>query len=254
MKPSLYLDRDTFVHRLDPRTNVFLLLGTFVLALVFADPLYLLGLLAVVLLFGYLSQSLVNLRHIWFILVAIAIVSIVFWSIVGGGETPFFLFVEREAFVYGIGIALRLDVAIMAAVIFLSTTRNEEVAAGLVRLGAPYRFAFAVLRTLRMVPAMIAASQSVGQAQRSRGLDLDSGNVISRYRKRLPLLAPSLASTVRLNGVLSLAMASRGFGAGPGRTYLLHVGMGQRDILVILVFALLLAGSIALRVMGYGDL
>ena len=225
MQPSLYLDRDTFVHRLDPRTKIFLLLGTFVLAFVFADPLYLLVLLAVVLLFGYLSQSLVNLRRIWFILVAIAILSIVLWSIVGGGETPFFLFVEREAFVYGIGIALRLDVAIMAAVIFLSTTRNEEVAAGLVRLGTPYRFAFAVSRTLRLVPAMIATGHSVGQAQRSRGLDLDSGNVISRYRKRLPLLAPVL----RRYGTLERRpLSGHGLQGFRGRPWS-HLPLARRD-------------------------
>ena len=48
MDPSLYLDRDTFVHRLDPRTKMFLLLGTFVLAFVFLDPLYLAGVMALV--------------------------------------------------------------------------------------------------------------------------------------------------------------------------------------------------------------
>ena len=63
MDPSLYLDRDTFVHRLDPRTKMFLLLGTCVLAFVFTDPLYLLVFLAIVLFFGYLSRSMAHLRH-----------------------------------------------------------------------------------------------------------------------------------------------------------------------------------------------
>ncbi len=35
MDPFLYLDRDTWVHRLDPRTKMFLLVGTFVLAFLF---------------------------------------------------------------------------------------------------------------------------------------------------------------------------------------------------------------------------
>ena len=50
MDPSLYLDRDTFVHRLDPRTKMLLLLGTFVLAFVFLNPLYLASVMALVLL------------------------------------------------------------------------------------------------------------------------------------------------------------------------------------------------------------
>ena len=52
MDPSLYLDRDTWVHRLDPRTKMFLLLGIFALPFVFLDPLYEVTVLALVLFFG----------------------------------------------------------------------------------------------------------------------------------------------------------------------------------------------------------
>ena len=49
MDPSLYLDRGTWVHRLDPRTKVFLLVGMFVLPFVFLNPLYELAVLVLVL-------------------------------------------------------------------------------------------------------------------------------------------------------------------------------------------------------------
>jgi energy-coupling factor transport system permease protein len=252
MHPLPYLDRDTFLHRLDPRTKMFLLLGMFVLAFVFTDPLYLLVVLAIVLFFGYLSRSLANLRRTWFILLAVPVVSVVLCCIFGGGRTPLFLFVEREALVYGMSIALRLDAAIIAGVIFLSTTRNEAAAAGLVRLRIPYRFAFAVSRALRLVPTMVATGMTIGRARRSRGFDPDSGNAISRIRKQLPLLVPVFVTTVRSTHVFSMAMESRGFGAGPGRTFFLRGAMGPGDALVLVVFALLLAGAIALRVLGYG--
>ncbi len=74
------------------------------------------------------------------------------WTIFASGETPLFWFVEREALLYGIGVALRIDITIIAGMIFLSTTRNEEIATGLVKLGIPYRFAFAVSTALRLVP------------------------------------------------------------------------------------------------------
>jgi energy-coupling factor transport system permease protein len=255
MDPSLYLDRDTWVHRLDPRTKMFLLIGSFVLAFVFLNPLYLLGVLAVVLLFGYLAGALVNLKRIWFILVAIAIVSAILWSIFGSGRTPLFLFVEREAVMYGIGVALRIDITIIAGMIFLSTTRNEEVAIGLVRLGIPYRFAFAVSTALRLVPTIVATGLTIGQAQRSRGLDLESGNFIARIRNHLPLLVPVFVTTVRSTNVFSMALESKGFGASPERTYFLQIAMGRRDVLVLVVFVVLLAGCIVLRVVGgYGGL
>src|ERR671914_628422 len=174
MDPSLYLDRDTWIHRLDPRTKIFLLVGMFALPFVFLNPLYELAVLALVLFFGYLAQSLANLRRIWFILLTILTV--------------------------------------------------------------------------------IATGLTIGQAQRSRGLDLESGNIIRRIRNHLPLLVPVFVTTVRSTNVFSMALESKGFGARPGRTYFLHTAVGGRDVLVMVAFVVLLAGCIALRVAGYGGL
>src|ERR671916_2573997 len=165
MDPSLYLDRDTFAHRLDPRTKMFLLVGMFALPFVFLNPLYELAVLALVLLFGYLAQSLANLRRIWFILLMILLVTTVLWSVAGSGRTPLFLFVEREALLYGFSTALRIVITVIAGMIFLSTTRNEEVAIGLVRLGIPYRFAFAVSTALRLVPTVVTTGFAISEAQ-----------------------------------------------------------------------------------------
>lgn len=254
MDPFLYLDRDTWVHRLDPRTKMFLLIGTFVLAFLFVNPLYGLAVLALVLLFGYLAKSLVNLKRIRFILVMIGLVTVVLWSLFGTGETPLFWIVELEALLYAIGVALRIDVTIIAGMIFLSTTRNEEIATGLVKLGIPYRFAFAVSTALRLVPTIAATGSTIGQAQRSRGLDLESGNLIQRVRKNTPLLIPVFVSTIRSTNVFSMALESKGFGASPDRTYFLRLAMGHRDVLVLLSFAVILAAAITLRFAGYGGL
>src|SRR5918998_5220145 len=254
MDPSLYLDRDTFVHRLDPRTKMFLLLGTFVLAFVFLEPRYLAGVMALVLLFGYLAKSLANLRRIWFILVAIAVVSTVLWALFGSGQTPLFFFVEREPLLYGIAVALRIDITVVAGMIFLSVTRNEEIATGLARLGIPYRFAFAVSTALRLVPTIAATGSTISQAQRSRGLDLDSGSIAERVRKHIPLLVPVFISTIRSTNVFSMALESKGFGASPGRTYFLRLAMTRRDVLVLLTFAVLLVAALALRLLGDGGI
>jgi len=254
MDPSLYLDRDTWVHRLDPRTKIFLLVGMFVLPFVFLNPLYELAVLVLVLVFGYSAGVLVNLRRIWFILVVIAIFTIVLWCIFGTGRTPLLFFVEQEALFYGIAIAIRIDTTIIAGMIFLSTTRNEEVAIGLVRLRIPYRFAFAVSTALRLVPTIVATGLTIGQAQRSRGLDLESGNFIQRIRKHLPLLVPVFVTTVRSTNVFSMALESKGFGARPVRTFFLHTAVGGRDVLVMVAFVAVLAGCVALRMAGYGGL
>jgi energy-coupling factor transport system permease protein len=160
--------------------------------------------------------------------------------------------VEREALLYGAGAALRIDIMIVAGMIFLSTTRNEEIATGLVKLGIPYRFAFAVSTALRLVPTIAATGSTIGQAQRSRGLDLESGNIIQRVRKNTPLLIPVFVSTIRSTNVFSMALESKGFGASEGRTYFLKIEMTRRDALVLVSFAALLVAALALRFAGYG--
>jgi energy-coupling factor transport system permease protein len=250
--PFLYLDRDTWVHRLDPRTKMLLLIGAFVLAFLFVNPLYGLGVLAIVLAFGAAARSLINLRRIWFILFMIAVMTVILWTLFGSGETPLFWLVEWEALLYGIGAALRIDIMIVAGMIFLSATRNEEIATGLVKLGIPYRFAFAVSTALRLVPTIAATGSTIGQAQRSRGLDLESGNIIQRVRKNTPLLIPVFVSTIRSTNVFSMALESKGFGASERRTYFLKIEMTRRDALVLVSFAALLVAALALRFAGYG--
>jgi energy-coupling factor transport system permease protein len=252
--PFLYLDRDTWVHRLDPRTKMLLLVGTFVLAFLFVNPLYGLAVLALVVLFGAAAKSLINLKRVRFILVMIGLVTVVLWAIFAQGQTPLFLFVEWESLLYGIGVALRIDATIVAGMIFLSTTRNEEIATGLVSMGLPYRFAFAVSTALRLVPTIAATGSTISQAQRSRGLDLESGNIFQRVRKNTPLLIPVFVSTIRSTNVFSMALESKGFGASTKRTYLLDLAMTRRDWVVLTVFVLLLASAITLRLLGYGGL
>src|ERR671916_3020420 len=254
MDPFLYLDRDTWVHRLDPRTKMLLLLGAFVLTFLFLNPLYGLAVLGLVVAFGAMARSLVNLKRIRFILVMIGLVTVVMWSVFSQGETPMFLFVEWEALLYGIGVALKIVATIIAGMIFLSTTRNEEIATGLVKLGIPYRFAFAVSTAIRLVPTIVTTGLTIGQAQRSRGLDLDSGNIIQRIRKHVPLLVPVFVSTIRSTNVFSMALESKGFGAGSKRTFFLKTAMGWRDVLLLVAFAALLAGTITLSLAGYGGL
>jgi energy-coupling factor transport system permease protein len=252
--PFLYLDRDTPVHRLDPRTKMFILAGAFVLAFLFVNPLYQLVILAGVLVYGYVARSLVNLKRIRFILVMIALVTVVLWTLFGSGETPLFLFVEWESLLYGIGTAMRIDLTIIAGMIFLSTTRNEEMATGLVRLGIPYRFAFAVSTALRLVPTIAATASTIVQAQRSRGLDLESGSFIQRVRKYVPLLVPVFVSTIRSTNTFSMALESKGFGASSARSYFLRIAVLRRDVLVMVAGAALVAAAVALRLAGFGGI
>ena len=252
MDPYLYLDHDTVVHRLDPRTKILLMVGSFVLGMLFMHPLWGAMALLVVLTHAAVSRSLANLKRIWFILFMLGTMGTILWALFSKGPTPFIGPIEWEAFLFGLGSALRIDTMIIAGVVFLSTTRNEEIVQGMVMLGVPYRFGFAFSTALRLVPTITATTFTIRQAQRSRGLDLDSGNAIQRLRKNIPLVVPAFLSTIRSTNVFGMALDSKGFGARPKRTNYLRVRFGTADWIFLLVLVALLIPGIALWAMGYG--
>jgi energy-coupling factor transport system permease protein len=249
MSLFLYLDRDSPIHRLDPRTKIFLLLESFVVAVLFFQPGPLFALLLVLLVYGAAGKALRNLRRIWFLLLSIAILSILSWSVFGRGFTPVFWRVSWEGFLYGLGAAIKIDSMILAGLIFLSTTRIEEILLGLICLRVPYQAAFAFSLAIRMVPTIIGTAVTVTEAQRSRGLDLTSGGPLTRLRKYVPLLVPIFLHTLRNTDQLAKALESRGFGARHERTSYLEIGFHAGDAAALVLGTLVLAMFVVVRLM-----
>jgi energy-coupling factor transport system permease protein len=247
MNLFLYLDRSSPVHRLDPRTKILLLLGSFVAAILFLQPAPLLALLAILLAYGALGRVLDNLRRIWVLLGSIAAVSIASWSIFAGGSTPLLWRITWEGLQFGLAAAIKIDAMIIAGLIFLSTTKTEEIILGLIRLRVPYQAAFAFSLAIRMVPTIIGTAVTVTEAQRSRGLDLTSGGLLTRMRNYIPLLVPIFLHTLRNTDQLAKALESRGFGARPERTSYLEIGFHSGDVLALILGTLILGTFLVAR-------
>jgi energy-coupling factor transport system permease protein len=248
MNLFLYLDRDSPVHRLDPRTKLFLLLGSFLAAVLFVTPGPLLALLALLLLYGAVGRALGNLRRVWPLLLSIAAVSATSWAIFATGTTPLFWRVTRESLLYGLGAALKIDGMIVSGLIFLGTTRTEEMVLGLIRLRVPYQAAFAFSLAVRMVPTIIGTAVTVTEAQRSRGLDTEGGGPLRRFRSYVPLLVPIFLHTLRSTDQLARALESRGFGGPHPRTSYLEIGFHTRDALALALGGTLLLAFILARI------
>lgn len=247
MNLFLYLDRASPVHRLDPRTKIFLLLGSFVAAVPFFRPGPLVALLFVLLVYGAVGRALQNLRRIWWLLFSIAAVSIASWSVFARGSTPLFWRVTWESLLYGVGAAIKIDGMIIAGLIFLGTTRTEEIVLGLIRLRVPYQAAFAFSLAIRMVPTVIGTAVTVTEAQRSRGLDLTGGGAVARLRRHIPLLVPIFLHTLRNTDQLAKALESRGFGARRQRTSYLEIGFHAADGIALAAGGAILVGFLLFR-------
>jgi energy-coupling factor transport system permease protein len=157
-----------------------------------------------------------------------------------------------EAVKYSIARTLVMLSLITTGMILLSTTRNEELVIGMIKLGLPYRVGFAFSTALRLVPTIASSTQTIAQAQRSRGLDLDSGNILERLRKYIPLLIPVFISTIRGTNTFGMALEAKGFGAREERTFYLNPTIGQADYIVLAGLALLFAVTTYFKIAGYG--
>jgi energy-coupling factor transport system permease protein len=98
-----------------------------------------------------------------------------------------------------------------------------------------------------MVPSIIGTAVTVTEAQRSRGLDTESGGPLTRLKTYVPLLVPIFLHTLRSTDQLAKALESRGFGARRERTSLLEIGFHARDAVALALGALTLAVFVLAR-------
>jgi len=203
------------------------------------------------------AKALKNFWRLRFILILLILFSTMMWPLFVKGPTPLWslgpLHVSQESLLYGIAMGLRLATFVGAGLIFLSTTRNEELTNGLIRMGIPYPVAFALSTALRLVPTFAGAGATIVQAQMSRGLDLESGPIFSRIAKFIPQAVPLFVYAIRHTNLLAMALESKGFSPESPRTLYYEPQMRKIDYAVLVLLAGILAALIYLRLgLGFG--
>ena len=82
---------------------------------------------------------------------------------------------------------------------------------------------------LRFIPTLLEETDKIMKAQMARGADFESGNLISRAKAMVPLLVPLFVSAFRRAGDLAMAMESRCYHGGEGRTRLRTLKITRND-------------------------
>jgi energy-coupling factor transport system permease protein len=255
MNIFLYLDRNTWVHRLDPRTKILGVLIVFILCLCFNHPLYMGTISLGVMLVAISAKALPNFWRLRFILLLLIVSSSILWPFFAKGQTPLWswrcLQISMESLFFGIAMGLRLATFVATGLIFLSTTRNEELTNGLIRMGAPYPVAFVLSAALRLVPTFAGAGATIIQAQLARGLDLESGSIFSRIGKFIPQAVPLFIYALRHTNLLAMALESKGFSPQSPRTFYYEPQMRRIDYIVLILLGIALVGLLIIR-LGLG--
>ena len=94
---------------------------------------------------------------------------------------------------------------------------------------------------------MADEAQTIMDAQKARGLELEKGNFLKRVRNYIPILIPLIVNAIRRSIELAEAMESRAWGATKKRTSLYVLKLKRNDYLLILLTAAIFAVAIYIK-------
>ena len=237
-----YFPGDTIVHRLDPRTKLILTV-VYIVALFLAEHVVTYGILLVT-LGTCIALSKIKLKTIMkgmkpvlIVLIVTALLNVLYTP----GEVELAHFWVFTITVEGVWTAffmvLRIMMLITGTFLLTYTTSPILLTDGIENLLGPlkkvkvpvHELAMMMSIALRFIPTLIEETDKIMSAQRARGADFDSGNLVQKAKALLPLLVPLFISAFRRADELAIAMECRCYHGGEGRTRLRQLKYVSRD-------------------------
>jgi len=134
----------------------------------------------------------------------------------------------------------RLAVTITAALIAYLTTHPSDLAAIMLKSRLPYKFAYALLATIQLIPILTNEITTIYQAQVSRGLNVKT-NVIERLKSIVVLMIPLTLGAINQTQTRAIALESRGFSAPVKKVLLSDPKFEMGDYLMFLAMTIFTA-------------
>jgi energy-coupling factor transport system permease protein len=233
------------IHSLDPRIKFVYVCAIFAIAVVFWEvlPLAVLFLIQVpfVILAGVERDWLRSMRGASFLATIIFLSNFLF-SFVGAGYVVTAKNVESAA-----AMTIRFIVLVESFSVFFLTTSPDHLGLALERTRVPYELVFAFTTAVRFVPVLAEEAQTIMDAQKARGLELERGSFLKRIRNYIPILIPLIVSAIRRSLELAEAMESRAWGATKNRTNLYVLKMHKGDFILLTLTMGIIATAIYVR-------
>ena len=230
------------IHNLDPRIKFVYVIAIFIVAIIFYQIIPLLILFLMQLPFVFLArvqrQWLRSLRGAAFLAVFIFVINVV--------TTYFTLgYVLTAANIESAAsMTLRFVVLVESFSVFFLTTSPDHLGLALEQSRVPYEFAFAFTTAVRFVPVLAEEAQTIMDAQKARGLELEKGSILKRIRNYVPVLIPLIVSAIRRSLELAEAMESRAWGASKKRTNLYALKLHKGDFALLAITTIILATTV----------
>jgi len=256
-----YFPGNSVIHRLDPRIKIICII--FYIAAIFTASSYIsFGLVALstvaIVALSRLNVSIIlkGLKPVLFI-VAFTVIANILWT---PGETPLIEFwvikIYPEGLIYAFLMALRIICLIVSTFVLLTYTTSpvsltdaiERLLSPFAKIGLPvHEFSMMMSIALRFIPTLIEETEKIINAQKARGADFESGNLLNKAKAMVPILIPLFVSAFRRADELAGAMECRLYTGGSGRTRMKVMKAKGSDIAILFMFILFLALMIAMK-------
>jgi len=235
-----YIDNGSFFTRMDALNKlvwvVFVIVITFQLQSNMARGI-MLGLLVVI----TIVFARVPFKSVWQASPIILVMGVLLF-VVNLFTTPSTSYIEiaglafgQQGFDRGVEFFLRITIMVLASFIFIWTTDIRDLMTGFVRMGMPYRFAFAIFLALRFLPIVQQEVDAVKAAHAIRGRASHSP-IRHRFRLWQRYMFTVIINGLRKAESTALAIESRGFGAYPTRSYVKNFRWTITGILLNILF------------------
>ena len=249
-----YFPGDSFLHRMDARVKICLLLVLLIEVFVFTSAPVYIGMSVVTALLIMISRVPVrmvlrSLKPLWWIILFTFVLHL--FSHPGRELCRVWQFViTQEGLEQGALISVRLMLLIILSTLLTFTTSPlkltdalESLLSPFKRLGLPaHELAMMMTIALRFIPTLISETDKIMKAQQSRGADFVTGSILSRLKNMVPILVPLFLSAFRRADDLALAMEARCYRGDEGRTRMKEMKLARMDYVAIAIFSLVSVG------------
>ena len=251
------------VHKCDPRVKLVLMI-IFIVFVFVSQNFFALGLSVLLTAFIILLSKvplklfLRNLKAIWIVLVFTAIINLFYGD---GGQVLIDFWkitITTDGVSRALFMALRIVLLIFISSLLTYTTTPNDLTDAIESLLSPLKYVglrnaihtLAMMMTiaLRFIPTLIEEAEKIMNAQKARGADLESGNLVQRVKALIPILVPLLISSVRRAYELSEAMECRCYNGGEGKTRMKQMKTSVTDLFAVLLVLLFATGVILLNI------
>ncbi len=253
-----YYPAESRIHRLDPRVKIVCTL-LFLVSLFIQNSL--LGyVIATIYLGTVIRLSKVPLKYIVKglkpVVILLLFTVIMNLLLTRNGDTliHFWIFTITEGGLRtSVFMAIRLMYLVAGSSIMTFTTSPNGLTDGMEKLLHPlnklnvpvHEIAMMMSIALRFIPILLEETDKIMKAQQARGADFESGNIIQRAKAMVPILVPLFVSAFRRANDLAMAMESRCYHGGEGRTKMKPLRYKSRDRIAYIITLIYLVAIFA---------